>query len=129
MKKRKWKKYHGRSCETCGGKFETETHEINRGKGRFCSATCSNRWKAKTFLARPGGWKLRKNLRRQADRTKDRAREAVYRALRSGKLKRRACGCGATDVQAHHRDYSKPLEVEWYCRPCHGAADKRDGYR
>lgn len=45
-----------------------------------------------------------------------RARAAVARALKSGKLKREPCiACGATTVQAHHDDYSKALEVDWVC--------------
>lgn len=52
------------------------------------------------------------------------AREAVKRAVRSGRLiKPKACEeCGSTSEapHAHHSDYSKPLAVEWLCRECHG---------
>ena len=27
--------------------------------------------------------------------------------------------CGSADSQMHHPDYSRPLLVEWLCRPCH----------
>jgi len=27
--------------------------------------------------------------------------------------------CGAKETEKHHPDYSKPLSVIWYCRPCH----------
>jgi hypothetical protein len=27
--------------------------------------------------------------------------------------------CGATKVEKHHPDYSKPLEVRWLCREHH----------
>lgn len=48
------------------------------------------------------------------------ARAAVYRALKSGRLLRTACRyCGSRKVQAHHADYSKPLNVEWLCFRCH----------
>lgn len=38
-----------------------------------------------------------------------------------GLLKKQPCACcGNPNVQAHHADYSKPLEVEWLCSACHG---------
>lgn len=46
-------------------------------------------------------------------------------AIRAGKLVRQNCEqCGADNwlgqpVQAHHEDYTKPLEVRWMCRKCH----------
>jgi hypothetical protein len=44
----------------------------------------------------------------------------VQKAIKSGVLIREACSrCGATETQAHHEDYSKPLEVIWLCRGCH----------
>lgn len=50
------------------------------------------------------------------------ARQQVFTAIRTGKLERpttcQACG-GLGAVEAHHDDYSKPLEVEWLCVPCH----------
>lgn len=49
------------------------------------------------------------------------ARTAVSNAVRSGKLVKQPCGmCGtASRVQAHHCDYSKPLDVLWRCFKCH----------
>ena len=41
---------------------------------------------------------------------------AVHRALRSGNLVRTPCEvCGEVRTEAHHDDYSKPLDVRWLC--------------
>jgi hypothetical protein len=57
----------------------------------------------------------------RGERYKDQARWRVKSALRSGKLKRQPCEvCGAKNSQAHHDDYSKPLEVRWLCPAHHG---------
>jgi hypothetical protein len=47
---------------------------------------------------------------------KARAYGAVRYAVKSGKLVRGPCEiCGKTQVQAHHKDYSRPLDVQWLC--------------
>jgi len=54
---------------------------------------------------------------------KYRARNAVSNGLRDGRvMKADGCFfCGAEErLQAHHHDYSKPLDVFWLCPPCHG---------
>ncbi len=44
----------------------------------------------------------------------------VWSALRSGILKKSPCeNCGEKKVQAHHDDYSNPLDVRWLCVSCH----------
>lgn len=48
------------------------------------------------------------------------AHVAVGNAIRDGVLIKEACevcGCNATD--AHHDDYTKPLDVRWLCRTHH----------
>lgn len=48
------------------------------------------------------------------------ARSAVLVATRSGKLIKQPCEkCGEQKTQAHHDDYSKPLDVRWLCDRCH----------
>jgi len=60
------------------------------------------------------------------NRDKYRARQAVRRAVKAGKLDKPArcqlCGTSPErreSLHAHHHDYSKPLEVEWLCKKCH----------
>lgn len=58
---------------------------------------------------------------------KSRARGQVFRAVRSGKLTKGLCEvCGSADSRAHHRDYSKPLEVTWLCSRHHEDAHRSD---
>ena len=54
------------------------------------------------------------------------ARKALSEAVRTGRLQRpevcERCG-GSGPIEGHHADYSRPLDVEWLCVPCHTAED------
>lgn len=51
---------------------------------------------------------------------KRRAHNQVAYAVRTGKLTKLPCEmCGNPKSEAHHDDYSKPLDVRWLCRLCH----------
>lgn len=57
------------------------------------------------------------------------ASRVVEAALKAGAIKNPGvcfgCGCDASEhrIEAHHRDYTKPLEVIWLCTPCHRQMD------
>lgn len=42
----------------------------------------------------------------------------VNNAVRDGRLKKEPCFCGAK-AQAHHEDYTRPLDVVWLCTKHH----------
>jgi len=51
---------------------------------------------------------------------KEAARRKCGRAIQSGKLIRMPCvECGNPNSDAHHEDYTKPLDVVWLCRLHH----------
>lgn len=53
-------------------------------------------------------------------RMKSNARSYLNEYLQRGKVKKTSCQhCGDSNVEAHHEDYSKPLDVIWLCRSCH----------
>ena len=61
---------------------------------------------------------------------KRRAKFAVARAVRSGRLIRGACEvCGEPETHGHHDDYSKPLEVRWLCSQHHGTEHQTVGVK
>jgi len=51
------------------------------------------------------------------------------RAVKNGHIakpdKCSACGVGDVQIEGHHFDYDKPLDVIWLCRPCHKKAHRR----
>lgn len=46
------------------------------------------------------------------------AHAMVHYYVRKGILKKELCHCGSP-AEAHHDDYSKPLEVRWLCHKHH----------
>ncbi|USL89278.1 homing endonuclease [Bacillus phage vB_BceH_LY2] len=56
------------------------------------------------------------------NKIKEEARMLVKKAISEGELVRpdycSKCGVEAY-VECHHKDYTKPLEVDWLCKPCH----------
>ena len=56
---------------------------------------------------------------------RSKAHKKVFVEIRAGRLKQVKCFCGIKNTQAHHPDYSKPLEVVWLCKKHHMEADKK----
>ena len=58
---------------------------------------------------------------------KSRAKNLLNRATRSGKITKQPCAiCGNTNTEAHHHDYSKPLDVTWFCRQHHSKHHQKE---
>lgn len=53
-------------------------------------------------------------------RAKNKVRCKSRHALRKGVLKMEPCvACGDLEVEIHHQDYSRPMDVTWVCKEHH----------
>ncbi len=135
-------------CRRCGCDHMRSETEMRTGKSYClpCQAAISREWFKKQrkrglpyksitreakraysaeYRKRPEVMARRRaqNERRLADpieQIKERGRSKTRQAIAAGKLLRQPCEvCGESKVDAHHDDYSKPLEVRWLCRLHH----------
>lgn len=141
-------------CKNCGlakstSEFYADRHMADRlfSKCKVCVVAAALSWqrmKRKTDpdwvmrqreksrnTKKASRWRLnlRSNLEwKKRNHYKVLAQQAAYRATRRGILKPPPCcsECGtAGPVEKHHHDYSKPLEVVWLCKQCHGLLHRK----
>jgi hypothetical protein len=94
-------------CPRCN-----EREARRRDKGHYC-LPCHSAWMREWRKTHPMS---------EEQRRKDTARSYAHQYLKRGKIQRQPCRiCGAAKAEMHHDDYSKPLEIDWLCRPCHVA--------
>lgn len=76
------------------------------------------RSKCKTCIHKENEKAVRKYEKNNPEKTK--ARVLCRKAIKDGVMVRKPCMvCGETRVDAHHHDYSKPLDVLWLCKVHH----------
>ena len=123
-------------CRRCGVVgAEHFAPRASRGKTTFqaycrpCQVDYHREWRARP----EGRAKVRASNLASRKRYPERARARykLRRAIMRGNVVPRPCyveGCAGV-TEAHHDDYSKPLEVTWTCRAHHRALDKMRGQK
>lgn len=110
-------------CKTCYRKSSNEYGKRMSQNPEWREKELARvREKARRFRASPGyvpartgngkKWSLRNPEKRKA-------MGIANEAINSGKLRRQPCVVCGNKAQAHHEDYSKPLEVKWLCAKHH----------
>lgn len=122
------------ACHTCGlSEPDVDFYPYQRSECRACTCRRVREHRHATEQVREYDRKRAKQPHRKAKARKVtirwrtdhpdryRAQTAVGNALRDGKIEKKPCFfCNTTkNLHAHHRDYSKPLEVTWLCAKCH----------
>ena len=101
------------TCFYCGKAFTRKPSTIK--EKNFCSRACRGLYEKKY---ESNTKKVQAYRQRYPERYK--AHSIVTNAIYAGILKKQPCKvCGDAIVEAHHKDYSKPLEVEWLCNLHH----------
>lgn len=110
-------------CKECA-KVDTVTNRASRLE--YYQAYDRARGKYKERIAQ----NLRRNRAEYATNpAKIIARQQVSNCIRDGKMKKQPCSvCGSENAQAHHTDYSKPLDVVWLCTVHHFKQHRKYDY-
>ena len=138
-----------KACGKCGKRKEDAEFYANRASEdgltsmcRVCSAEYQKARRERLNASKPEEWKKKtqdmsgymkawreshpgymtqaKREWWQKNRDKLKVKDTLRYAIKTGKVVKLPCQeCGSQDSQAHHPDYSKPLDVIWLCREHH----------
>jgi len=88
-------------------------------KCRVNRATLSHRWCVDCKAGYMRSWRSH-NAMTPMQRLKSNCRSYLHVYIKRGKIKKGVCEvCGDPNVHGHHDDYTKPLEVRWFCEIHH----------
>ena len=109
-----------RTCLKCGEtKDETKFvwHKKLMGYFNRC-LECERKRSIAKYHRDKASFREREKQPKYQEKTK--ARKKIRNLIYRGKIKRQPCEvCGLANGEAHHDDYSKPLDVKWLCRRHH----------
>lgn len=115
-----------KSCRQCGKTLPIDHfYRYKSGLTKLdCKECMIDNWRIRDASSERKQWRndYRKEHGRRESPEHVMAWSLTQRAIRSKKLIRpTACPkCGSTkNIQAHHEDYSKPLDIMWLCQLCH----------
>ncbi len=120
-------------CKTCAKRDVRENRagkiEYYQAYDRARSQSDDRRMRAAEYAKTPRGREITSKAKADwaARNTEKRvAHYQVSNAIRDGKLAKAPCEqCGAKKAQAHHDDYTKPLDVRWLCTKCHATHHRK----
>ena len=138
-----------KDCGRCGKRKDASEFYVNRASEdgltamcRLCSAEYQKARRERLNASKPEGWKKKTEDKASymkawhekhpgymtqakrdwwnKNRDRMRVKDALRYAIRTGKVVKLPCQeCGVQEVEAHHPDYSRPLDVVWLCKEHH----------
>jgi hypothetical protein len=110
----KWPDRKSKICPICGGKMYKDAKVCK--KCRVQSGSNNSNWRG-GISTNNYHYRL---IQKQRYPEKCKARQLVKNAIKSGKILRGKCViCNSENAEAHHEDYTKPLEIIWVCKTHH----------
>ena len=110
------KKYRENNIDKCRAYDRNRPNKKERGK--------EQRERLKNNLISYSKYKASQNKWSLSNRKKRNAHNKLRRAIIKGQVIKKdfceICGKKHTQIQGHHYDYDKPLDVIWVCTECHG---------
>lgn len=114
-------------CPRCGGESDAPPYKVKRYD--YTCRSCFKKVKKKSRVKnrehelqyhREYNKGRDHNTLYERNRVKILARQRLRNAVKVGEITKLPCeSCGDLNSQAHHPDYSKPLDVVWLCHDCH----------
>jgi hypothetical protein len=115
---------HEHRCKACANAYKRQhaakpEARLHKAIYRLTNVEKFNRWSAAYRAKHPDRVLATRHRYVEQNAEKRKARTAVSNAIRDGKLVRLPCGVCGAKAEAHHADYSKPLDVVWLCKRHH----------
>ncbi len=101
-------------CDMCGKVSLIKPSTKKRYKRHFCSTSCYSQFR-KELLPKEEQHRYGTGLPQNERIERMKARRDLNHYIRDKKIQRPGCQECGNKAEAHHKDYTKPLEVIWLC--------------
>jgi len=111
-----------KKCSLCNKEKDFSSFHKDKNTKTGCSTYCKSCKKIKDSTRKSADIKQRKDKWRKNFPERKNAQMKVYHAVKKGLLIRQPCFICGEKSEAHHPDYSRPLDVVWLCASHHRQA-------